>query len=127
MSDNLRDTLKNLKDKLSNLEVNYETKLSHNEKRNRIHESIDKKLEDLVGYQADKVKVEAGGRIYETTKTAILSCIYPNLLKDQLEKSDKSSKDYVYQSVYYQNNQEIKVEQPANVLFVDLDKKSFKL
>jgi hypothetical protein len=87
MSD-LFESLKELKTKLNNMEDNYENKTKELLKRNRINEDIDKKLELLVGLQKDKIQVEAGGKIYETTKPTIEKCYFDNILKDKLYKQD---------------------------------------
>lgn len=121
---NSEDILKNLnllKSKLEGLEVKYGEKMNSIDKRSKIHESLEKKLESLVSAQNDRIKVEAGGRIYETTKSNVLACIFPNLLKDQLEEiGDKNG----FKTVYYVDNQP--VESETNY-FVDIDKKNFKL
>jgi sugar-specific transcriptional regulator TrmB len=123
MSEDLLNTLKNLKDKLSNLENNYDDKKVEVEKRAKTHESIEKKLETLQAFQNDRIKVEAGGRFYETTKSTIKACIFENILKDQITKEEENGTSF-YQTVYYVNNQPVTKEVKY---FVDVDKKNFKL
>lgn len=120
-SEDLLSQLKNLKDKLDNMEVDYDEKLQTIEKRNRTHETLEKKLTTLVNCQASRIKVEAGGRVYETTKDNIKSCIYPNLLKDQLDQEEDVNS---FKTVYYVNGQPVEKE---TIYFVDIDKKNFKL
>lgn len=124
MSEDLLKSLNNLKEKLSNLESNYDEKKDEVEKRTKSHESTEKKLELLQGTQSDRIKVEAGGRIYETTKSTIKACMFENILKDQIEKEEEDKENNVFQSVYYVNNQPVTKE---TQYFVDVDKKNFKL
>jgi hypothetical protein len=117
MSD-LLSSLKDLKAQLSSITIN-ESDYVNVEKK----ESSEEKLKEITRQQDDIIKVEAGGKIYETTKATIRNCPYDNVLKDQLEYEEKN-KNNSYQSVYYYNNQPVVRESPP--FFVDIDKKLFR-
>jgi hypothetical protein len=116
MSD-LFESLKQLKDKLSSMEETYETKSHELEKRARVNEDIDKKLDKLATIQTDIIKVEAGGKIYETTRSTIENCTIDNILRDKITNKFNNVIEYV-------NNEPIK---SSGAVFIDIGSKDFKL
>ena len=118
MSEDLISSLKSLKEKLNSLEDTYDTKFKSEEKRSKIHQTLEKKLENLVNNQNERIKIEAGGKTFETSKSTIINCPFDNLLKEELEKDQNIYKNYKY------NNNGNKNE---NKYFIDLDSRNFKI
>jgi hypothetical protein len=133
---NLLNSLKNLKDRLNNLEVNFGEKQELIEKREKSYENLEKKIESIIKIQNERIKVEAGGRVYETTKNTIKDCIFDNVLKSQIIKEEEGVLNIgFYKSVYNygevvnndNDNDNSSDDAKSHSYFVDLDKKSFKL
>jgi hypothetical protein len=115
MSD-LFESLKQLKNKLSSMEETYENKSNELIKRVKVNVDIDRKLDKLATLQNDKVQIEAGGKVHETSRSTIENCILDNLLKDKLSVQSK------FNVIDYMNNKLV-----SNILFIDMNSKDFKL
>lgn len=119
MSEDIMSSLIDLKNKLYNIEENFVKKEFTIEKREKVHERLEQKLENLFNIQSEKIKIEAGGKIYETTNDSIVNCMFENILKNKILQQE-----ITFQSVYYENNQPVVKEK---IFYVDLDKENFKL
>jgi hypothetical protein len=126
----LISTLKNLKTRLNDLEINYEDKVLTNERREKTNEILEKKLADLEQMQGDSVSVNSGGKLFTISKTNVFGCIFDNILKDELSLQTSNNE----QKVPIHNNhlgginfEEKSINEKPYTCFIDLDKKSFKL
>lgn len=98
-------TLKNLKDKIFSLEnktnqENNETirlTTTENVDMNNIkdnQERLNRKLENLIKFQQHRVKINAGGKIFEISSEIILNTTFPNIFEREILKSSKSNFDF---------------------------------
>jgi hypothetical protein len=116
MSDNLFESLKELKTRLTSMEETYETRSNDLFKRQLTNENIDKKLDKLAILQNEKIRVDAGGKIFETTRTTVDTCPIDSILREKLNT--------VSNEIVFVNNQPVSSNE---VVFIDMGSKDFKL
>lgn len=88
----IADQIAKLREHLGNIEENYYSCFHKQEKRKIIIEKIDIKLEQLLdSYTAnDRIIINAGGSLFETTKSVIDNCRYDNVLKEILANTKET-------------------------------------
>jgi len=69
----LKDDLMGLKDKLENIEAEFETKLIEVEKKNEKYIEVDTKLEELVNENDNLMSLNVGGKVFQTRLSTLLS------------------------------------------------------
>ena len=113
MSDDIFNSLKDLKNQLDNLESSYINNKKINEKKIIAHLNLDKKLDDLASLQNDKIIVETGRKQYQISKKTIKKCKLRNILRDEIEK--------------YEKNNENLITEKIPKYFIDISSKTLKL
>jgi hypothetical protein len=98
-------TLKNLKDKIFSLE---NTTVQENKEPIRFtttenvdisnikdnQERLNKKLENLIKFQQNRLKINAGGKFFEISSEIILNTTFPNIFEKEILNSSKINFDY---------------------------------
>lgn len=96
MTDDMSSTIKMLKNKLTNLEKNYEEKLVEVELREKKKQRLEEKLKTVVGLQKQLITFNIGGEYMQLNKKVIFNCGYDNIFKDvvtNIEKMGRSPDD----------------------------------
>src|SRR2546430_1970505 len=93
MNEDMTSTIKLLKTKLANLEVNYEEKFQEVERRETKEVRLESKLEDLINIQKQIITFNIGGEYFQIGKQIVLSTIYENILRDVLVNIEQMGRD----------------------------------
>ena len=80
--------LKDLQNKLTTFENNYDSKYNHLEKRSRINQELDEKNEKLVELQKSMITIDIGGEKLLTSAQLINNCKFDNVLQDLIGDSN---------------------------------------
>src|SRR2546422_677749 len=99
MTQNLIETLKALREKISTLEVVVEddkptTKIIDTVS---LEERLEKKIHFLETLQKDKIKINVGGKIYTASRSSIFNTKYYNILQDIIH-NDQEGNEIFYDS-----------------------------
>jgi hypothetical protein len=101
----LLETIKNLKDKIFSLEI---PGVDENKEPVRLtttdnvdvsnikdnQERLNKKLENLIKFQHQRLKINAGGKLFEISSEIILNTTFPNIFEKEILKFSKNNFDY---------------------------------
>ena len=83
------DKLKELQDKISTFEANYDSKYNHLEKRSRINKDLDDKLEKLTFIQKSVITIDLQGQEMQTSSEIINNCKFSNILQAMIVDNNK--------------------------------------
>jgi hypothetical protein len=92
----LKDDLMGLKSKLENLEKEFEVKLSDVNKKEEKFKQIDKQIEELVNKKDKIVKLNIGGKIFQTKTSTLFNVkdtLFYKLICSSLENNEDLTKE----------------------------------
>ncbi len=75
--------------KISTFEDNYNSKYIHLEKRQKIHEILESKNEELLQLQQTRVSIDLGGKEVEISTVLIKDCKFDNILIDLIADNNQ--------------------------------------
>jgi predicted esterase YcpF (UPF0227 family) len=105
MNSLLKDDLLGLKEKLENLEKEFENKLKHVDDKEKKFKEIDKQIEELVNTKDTIIKLNIGGKYFQTKMSTLLNIkdtLFYKLISKSVENNEEFTKEIFIDRNYKQ-------------------------